>query len=303
MFTPFETPALLALGEGGGWGGNCTLDGMRMDCADVSHMMEVGAVATEYLIHTAGGFRYVQSEIVSLGVGIFGSQRPTGVHSENPNEVTMRDFTFSFLPPNPFGRERGPMPPTADPVPAAAPAAQNNDPCAGKKDQLNYPPVQQATYPRVGGIGSHISDRHISQRLFPGKSKYVFGDMTFHNDQSNSSMRRKGDDVMQRNTRTFLRGVGTVQNGGNIAYVFAFPDHPALPMLGLGAEYAANGVDRINGNVITNVNTLILKPDCQTVVTSFPGLPSSHQFPGGTFNIVGTPRTFPLNSPQNPGWR
>jgi hypothetical protein len=135
-----------------------------------------------------------------------------------------------------------------------------------------------------------------------GASKYVFEDIIFHMDQSDSAMRRKGNQVMRLDMATFLGGMGTVQNGGNIAYVLAFPDLPPLPLLNVPARPAAVGLDRDHGFDITNVNTLIIKPDCKTVVTSFPGLPSRFNFPGGHFNISGTPQWYPRTDPRNPGW-
>lgn len=115
-------------------------------------------------------------------------------------------------------------------------------------------------------------------------------------------MRQKADIVARRNDTTFHSGVGTVQNNRNIAYIYAFPNMGGMPMLGIPPRVAANGLDRNNGYAITNVNTVIVAPDCETVVTSFPGLPDPRNFPGGAFGIGGTPQLFPRSDPRNPGW-
>jgi hypothetical protein len=80
-----ETPALLAL-NGGGWGGNCTLDGMRMDCADVSHMMEMGTAVqapvftTVRVTYTDGRAPQSFSGYTSLPAGV--DLRFTGSHAQ-----------------------------------------------------------------------------------------------------------------------------------------------------------------------------------------------------------------------------
>ena len=80
--------------------------------------------------------------------------------------------------------------------------------------------------------------------------------------------------VQAINALTFHGATGYQQRGGNIAYVYAFPQ-VEFGVGGLTTKLTLGvGTDRDHNNDYTNVNTLIVRPDCTSVVTSFPGLPS-----------------------------
>jgi hypothetical protein len=68
---------------------------------------------------------------------------------------------------------------------------------------------------------------------------------------------------------------GIQQGNGNIAYIASFPVFEKKYPLGFSVKVeTVIGADYGNGLRFTNTNTLILGPDCFTVVTSHPGLPS-----------------------------
>ena len=176
------------------------------------------------------------------------------------------------------------------------------DPCAGKKNTLSYKFPGPAIN-RVGVVGRHISERHISLQMNKKASKYVFmddqGNTSLFWDQSNKAMVEKASIVAKINQETFLKGAATLTNNGRIAYVYAWPDWPGAP--GEGPRLAAIGLDSEHSYDITNVSTVIVDSDCSTVITSHPGLPSAKFF-SGPFNWTGTPRWIPRTDPHNPGW-
>lgn len=75
--------------------------------------------------------------------------------------------------------------------------------------------------------------------------------------------------VNMMNHATFHRATGVVGANGNIQYVYAFPDNAAMK------QRAYVGVDASRGGQGTNVNTVVVAPDCQTVITSHPGTPGN----------------------------
>jgi YD repeat-containing protein len=97
-------PLFIGGGDPFDLGGGCTLDGMPYSCSSLSRMMESGAVAAEFLINDGSGFRYIQSPILSFGVGIFGVDVPT----LRPNnewrpgdplfDIGWRALVFQFAP-------------------------------------------------------------------------------------------------------------------------------------------------------------------------------------------------------------
>ena len=76
------------------------------------------------------------------------------------------------------------------------------------------------------------------------------------------------------------------QSGKNIVFIYAAP---GIHVPGVGDVFPAIGRDASQGNVVTNVNTLVTQADCRTVVTSYPGLPKGI-LPGDP-RITGTPMT------------
>lgn len=76
--------------------------------------------------------------------------------------------------------------------------------------------------------------------------------------------------VIKANILVFMLGKPTIQANGNIAYTFTFPTIPDPTGKNV---YTGIGTDVNNGGAVTNTATLILEPNCITVVTSFPGSP------------------------------
>ena len=84
---------------------------------------------------------------------------------------------------------------------------------------------------------------------------------------------------------------GTVsQSRTNRNFVFVTVVPPQFPILGtgqgplpirpyIGLDYPVNWVPRTPRYFPTNINTLVLGPDCKTVVTSHPGLPRGQDQP------------------------
>ena len=132
------------------------------------------------------------------------------------------------------------------------------DPCFGRKGILDHTKNME-----------HIWDRHI--RPNADGSQYVFG-ITKKLMWGPFQRRNKENFVKRRNQRTFESGtVGIRQANNNIAYVDAEYWHKRL-----GKFYAKGrivGTDVTRNRNYTNINTVIVGPDCKTVITSFPGLP------------------------------
>ena len=74
------------------------------------------------------------------------------------------------------------------------------------------------------------------------------------------------------NADTFTLGAWVIQGNHNIEFTYMEPPfpHPLDPIHTIAAYI---GIVRGDMTKPTAFNTLILKPDCKTVVTSFPGLP------------------------------
>ncbi len=80
--------------------------------------------------------------------------------------------------------------------------------------------------------------------------------------------------VKSYNASTFVSGNrSTDPHTGYIVFSYGFPPQSAP---GVSAELltgAIGSVDRRHPGQLTNVNTLILAPNCTDVITSFPGTP------------------------------
>jgi RHS repeat-associated protein len=152
--------------------------------------------------------------------------------------------------------------PGGDPPPPPAP-----DPCAGKKGSLDYDKRRDTADPNGNWTPrDHITYNHIRNDVEQGKSKYT--NSLTPSFAPNSAIFTA---VTALNQATFQLATGYRQYNGNIAYLYAVPaTSRALFPVSLQATV---GTDSSNGNQHTNVNTLIVKDDCKTVVTSFPGLP------------------------------
>ncbi len=106
---------------------------------------------------------------------------------------------------------------------------------------------------------NHITTNHILPS--PGKSQYIF--------QSNTStIPDQQQAVITFNKDVFLFGSATIQGNGNIAYNLFVPPLPS------GGQWYA-GIGTVGGQLSFR-GTLILGPDCKSVVTSFPGQPGGN---------------------------
>jgi len=151
---------------------------------------------------------------------------------------------------NPSGGNPGPDPPAGDP-------------CAGKKGRLDYDSARPRDRNGQTTARGHITYNHIRKDVETGKSKYLMP--SFASDSAAFVA------VTGLNQATFQLATGYRQRNGNIAYSYAVPatSRALFPV----SVQVTIGTDASNGNQHTNVNTFIVKDDCKTVVTSFPGLP------------------------------
>lgn len=87
------------------------------------------------------------------------------------------------------------------------------------------------------------------------------------------------DGVMDIDQLTFENGGAFPQSGGRTAYIYAVPGPLNLDRLtgsihNIGIDNTSNSKTKIPGSQ-TNVNTVIVDADCQTVITSHPGIPAN----------------------------
>lgn len=153
-----------------------------------------------------------------------------------------------------------------DPTPP--PPSRDDDPCAGKKGSLDYDSKRRRA-DRNGQwtARGHITDEHVRKDINKDKSKYT--NSLRPSIALNSAVFVW---VTALNQATFQSATG-FSSRGNVAYVYAVPELKGNVM---GTEVKAQvtvGTDSENSFKHTNVNTLIVAPDCQTVITSHPGLP------------------------------
>ena len=130
----------------------------------------------------------------------------------------------------------------------------------------------------------HITENHIdSNVLTQGKSKYKLNASTVSAQPTReAALKLFQNAVKGLNAYTFRLGTKTVDpKTGNIVISYGFPhtDDPAhnpSSMSNPSVEWWVGVVgidDPRHPGMYTNVNTLILKPNCKDVVTSFPGTP------------------------------
>lgn len=150
-----------------------------------------------------------------------------------------------------------------------------NDPCYGKKNPHNFNYDQGSrTTPDDDGAKTareHITNRHVTQipRWQNKKSWYLFAAGIASTKDDALRLKKKWDVVEDYNATTFASATG-IKSGSYIVYIAAFPVYYNEK----GSIGTWVGADKGNNLNYTNVNTLFLKTDCVTVVTSHPGLPA-----------------------------
>lgn len=134
------------------------------------------------------------------------------------------------------------------------------NPCPKKNaNNLNYSTARQYATGMDTPL-NHITQNHILSSA--GKSQYIF--------QPNvNTLSDKQNAVVAFNQDVFLFGSSTIQGNGNIAYTLSVP-----PLLGTDGQVYA-GIGMVGGQLSLK-GTLILAPDCLSVVTSFPGTPGGN---------------------------
>lgn len=155
-------------------------------------------------------------------------------------------------------------------APTTAPAAQNNDPCAGKKGKID---------PNTGGglkAGiNHVSDRHIDPQgaNYKGKkSVFEFGSIGTKG-QPSLTKGQKEKIVLGILQEAFEKGAANRLSGGDYAYSYAV----YRPFLAgaVRADFIGRDYGRGRAGEFTNVRTVILDiTDCQNplLINGFPGL-------------------------------
>jgi hypothetical protein len=274
--------------------GGCYLDGMETPCNLVTELLNSG-ISYENPCGPSGvcSGTYANGR---RGLAIFGMDPNTGetgflvspkmrkwtvspqYPDGMPNSLLFSRYSTGNYPliassGGGFSLSNGPAN-SPEPQPVQTPST---DPCAGKKGNLDHHRSSKT------GI-AHITPRHIEQTpRFQGKSRYTFP--IYQN-----TLTDKQTEVMNFNQVTFMKGTAYPSFGGRTAYVYAFPDHDwtVQGLTGpIGARWFQDiGIDASNGGQITNVNTVIVGPDCAEVITSHPGLPrgvsSTDPMGGGT---------------------
>lgn len=92
----------------------CTLDGITIDCATASRVMNAGATAKRYSIHDRQGWHSEQYPIVPLGMGLFVMEQPyfRDVNdNEGPGRVLDTEEVFFTYQPQTTGQKKQPCPP------------------------------------------------------------------------------------------------------------------------------------------------------------------------------------------------
>lgn len=91
--------------------------------------------------------------------------------------------------------------------------------------------------------------------------------------------------VIDYNAWTLSGGRHQASPASNIVFVYGFPSRSGQ---GIDVKWFTGfmGKDQPHAGELTNVNTLVLGPDCRRVITSYPGLP------GGRYTFGGTPPNY-----------
>jgi hypothetical protein len=111
--------------------------------------------------------------------------------------------------------------------------------------------------------------------LTQGASKYMVNSATLGSQPSKAAaLKFIQDAVKGLNVYTFNQGARSRDpETGNIIFSYGFPHNDDGPIT---AEWLTGRIgtnDERHPGMMTNVNTLILRPNCRDVVTSFPGTP------------------------------
>jgi YD repeat-containing protein len=151
------------------------------------------------------------------------------------------------------------------------------DPCANiKASDLDY-------------SQEHFTERHIldTDPQFAGRSKYRFnmdiGSRIATEPDPGKKLQIARKAVMDYDAATFkIGGRYQANDQSNIVFVLGFP-WGTIPGGDIEWLIGEIGKGLPHAGELTNVNTLVLKPDCRTVITSYPGLPN------GRYNFSGFP--------------
>jgi YD repeat-containing protein len=175
------------------------------------------------------------------------------------------------------GGPRGALTSTRQSSALADKAAKIADMCRGvKAKDLDY------DVPGQGGKTGlqHITERHITNDDpdYRNKSKYIFSSWGMALEFDPAKMLAKAQrGVKAFNASTFMYGNRDLQGNGNIVIVYGFPHNVEGPQFSVEFWVGQIGSGQKNHtSELTNVNTLVLRGDCRTVVTSFPGTPGGY---------------------------
>jgi hypothetical protein len=258
----------------------CTWDGRPASCNSVMRASNNGLVNLDrnnFLPWTATG----------------DYQLPAGLAIHWSGGVETGHLEGSFITGDPLGDTGGFM--THVGYSSEPNNSMGKDPCEGKKGGLNYFAWKQNAdgSPRYHDgsfrANEHIYNVHVDPNHYREVSKYIFAQK-----DENATPGEKMKFVALMNKATFLNAKGVVNpRSKNIEYVYAFDQPDQLD----GTPHAIVGTDTENAKGWrTNVNTLVVEPDCQTVVTSHPGAPSN--WDPYDQRITGHPEYWP---PAHPG--
>ncbi len=143
-------------------------------------------------------------------------------------------------------------------------------------------------YNAVGSDGrtgmQHITDRHITRNdpNYNDKSKYAYSPYLALETNPQKMLEKAQQMVVDYNAWTF-QGGGRYQasTSSNIVFVYGFPKESG-PWVDFEWFVGTMGSGQPHAGQLTNVNTLVLAPDCRRVITSYAGLP------GGSYTFGGT---------------
>lgn len=216
--------------------------------------------------------RYFKEAYAGLGGGIWVFKKDSGRPIPDPDADTAwgdaGKWEYQYL---------GNIPPT----PSTPPPPPTDDPCAGKKGFLDY----DSKNPNTNETGrEHITKRHINPGMWKEKSKYR---------SSLIPTSRIFNKVTLINQATFRGATGYPTNNDTVTYIYAVPEI-TVPGFPVSFSYQ-EAIGKVGikpkspyNKLWTNTNTLVIKNDCVTVVTSFPGLPGYIQKDNDD-RITGTP--------------
>lgn len=248
----------------------CNLDGMAIGCSQafgmLGHSADIDFANSDPWVLGQLGISWIRREIADNN-----APTPPGGDPDTSYATTryVYEYFFSgiswgsqippYSPPSPVEpieprRPRGPSP--------VEETGLEDDPCAGKKGHLDHSFALK-----------HITDRHIEQTpAFAGKKSYYTFGLGFTRGSYTGSTIAKQTSVLNLNQEAYEKGGAITLSGGGIAYVYA--PYVKAEAGGNSVSGFVVGADSRNEFQYTNVRTVIVKPDCKTVETSYPGLPA-----------------------------